>query len=673
MDNDQIQDYRRRLRTRIPLLGPWRQTRVFQELSDDGSAEAVRLLAEVTLWQNLDHVAEGAFQTLRKLAQEGNTPAREAMCRLVVQHEHRKAKASVLTEGYVPHDESHRALFFFMTEQWDKYEGLDFDHRLLRAAYDAADERLRRQIAKRARQEGRVEWVMAVVGDRREKRNTQMSEEEWKTTIALLMQSQKWSDLWQLTEKAPPHWCVRILRRIAKEGWKPAEGDRASMEELLVLAEQLTDSDLSGLLHARATLRGHKDNVRCLAISPDGTRLASGGADGSIRIWDLPGGELRHPQDDAHIDRLHALSFSPDGEVLVSAGRDGRIRVLSFHERTNHWINKAEGKKATSKSREVLCLAISPDSQILATGHADNNVYLWGLPDGHQLMDALEAHEHNVGCVVINPDSDLLASGAADGTICLWSLASGKLLNRLDAHFGEEMDGVFALAMSPDGELLASGGIDRFIRLWSLPSGRLVHSLESRSNGTRALMFTPDSEYLVSGGGSHALRLWHFDSGNRARILQDHPSEGACLAISPDGRYLAASTDRGYDSGRAVHLWDLSSAQKIASLTGHEGPINAIAFSPDGGLLVSASDDRTLRIWSAEVDRLARQPLSKSTIQDLQWIQKALAGSRLTPEERVWLEFTACLMRRRRRLDILVEDTSSKEIEPDVYDIEIEG
>ena len=57
------------------------------------------------------------------------------------------------------------------------------------------------------------------------------------------------------------------------------------------------------------------------------------------------------------------------------------------------------------------------------------------------------------------------------------------------------------------------------------------------------------------------------------------------MAITPDGRFLAASTDRGYDSGRAVHLWDLTEGRKVSTLTGHEGLVNALAFNPDGSLL----------------------------------------------------------------------------------------
>src|SRR5262245_56810201 len=111
-----------RLRSRLPVVGGWLRHRAVRALADDGSPEALRELAAA--------VARGegaAFAALRARAAAGDREAQEALCRLVVRFDLPKVEAEVARAGYVPRHEVQRALFFFLTGQWERYEGLDFD------------------------------------------------------------------------------------------------------------------------------------------------------------------------------------------------------------------------------------------------------------------------------------------------------------------------------------------------------------------------------------------------------------------------------------------------------------------------------------------------------------------------------------------------------------------
>src|SRR5262249_7793441 len=132
MDPSKLKRYRQQLRSRVPLLGGWLQGQALRTLAEDGSAEAVRLLEETAVQGQDETLRATALESLRQVAQADNVAAQEALCRLVTHHGHPLAHKIVAADGYMPHEETHRALFYFLTDQWKAYEALDFDHRLLR-------------------------------------------------------------------------------------------------------------------------------------------------------------------------------------------------------------------------------------------------------------------------------------------------------------------------------------------------------------------------------------------------------------------------------------------------------------------------------------------------------------------------------------------------------------
>jgi hypothetical protein len=132
-----------------------------------------------------------------------NSEAIDVICRLVIEQDHQLAYQIAMKAQYSPHEPSQRALFYFLTEQWDKYESLDYEHTLLQKVYELGNENLRKQIADNARQAGRVEWIQIVGGGRKGQRLAEMTDAEWETTITVLSQSKNWEEMWRLAQKAP--------------------------------------------------------------------------------------------------------------------------------------------------------------------------------------------------------------------------------------------------------------------------------------------------------------------------------------------------------------------------------------------------------------------------------------------------------------------------------------
>jgi WD40 repeat protein len=664
MDAAQLKKCRQQLRRRVPLIGGWLHDQVLKSLAEDGAAEAVRVLEEAARHTGEESLRGAALDRLQQLAAGNNVPAQEALCRLVTQDADSEALAIVSSAGYLPHDEVHRALFFFLCERWKEYEALDFDHRLLREAYDAAEPRLRARIAARARRAGRVEWVDAVAGSKQGRRLALLSGAEWRTALTVLEGKERWDDLWRLAQEAPPCSSAAMLRSLKKARWLPREIDRSGFQELAALARKWKESGLRHLIFHRATLAGHASEVRCLAITPSGDLLASGGADSAVCLWSLPDGKLLKRLE-RHNGWLNCLAITPDGRTLASAGRDGRVCLWSLPG--GRPLAKLKGHK-----QPVFSLAVSPDGAILASGSSDATIRLWDVRT-RKLLAVLKRHEGGISALAISPDGKLLASASGDCSVRLWRLPSGRAARMLEEHRDEADDSVYSVAFSPDGRLLASGGTDTWVLLWSVPDGMLLRTLKGHIGHVTNLVITSDGKLLASGGRDHMIRLWHLPSGRLAANLEGLAGDNGCILFSPDGQFLYCSSGGGVGMDHTVRVWSVPDRRIVRVLAGHTRHVTCLALSADGQWLASGSGDSTIRLWSAELARLSETPVGQTTLQDLAWIQSVAQDGAISARERPLVDFIAALMRWRRRLDILVDEAGPRVIELGEFDIEIEG
>ena len=279
-----------------------------------------------------------------------------------------------------------------------------------------------------------------------------------------------------------------------------------------------------------------------VAYAPDGASLAAGLADGRIRvIRPSPPGSTRCWQ--AHVDATAAVAYSADGRLLASSGYENTVKL---------W-NPATGELAISLAGHqgwVLALAFSPDGQTLASAGYDRTVILWNVADGKPRLK-LAGHAASIRALAFAHGKPLLASAAADGTIRLWDSQSGQEKAPLNDHQGV----VRAVAFSADDRLLASGGEDRVVRLWNVEAGdtpRVPHSrLEKHADAVTALAFINGA--LVSGSLDHSLMLWdvaaapplsHCDTGSEVIALRRLPTANSFSRHSPPGRLRCGRRSR---------------------------------------------------------------------------------------------------------------------------------
>jgi WD40 repeat protein len=601
-------------------------------------------------------VAQRAREVLGRL---DSAEARETLCRLAIDRDDVTAREVAASAGYAPREAGQRALFYFLTGQWDAYEALDFDRALLRAVYQAADARLRQRIADRAREAGRVEWVEVVTGGRHTIRVAEMTDAEWQATLEVLVSRKLWVELWRLAQEAPPRWAARLLQRL--EVLDGLTAPRADLEGLVRLARAWQEPGLSPSLRPRATLTGHTASVSCLAISPDGLLLASGSADNTVRLWRLPDGTALRTLE-GHSDAVNCLAISPRGRVLVSGARDCAVRFWELPSGT------PVPPPLRTEAAPVTCLVVSPQNKIVASGEENGLIRLWTLTG--RPVRCLPGHSAPVRCLAASRDGSLLASGDRTGTVRLWSLPKGEPLG---THLMTLLMGAIglwpsvSLAFSPDGRLLAGGWGPNKVSLWTDPPGQSLRTLDGHTGSVGCVAFSPDGRVLASGSNDHLVRLWGLPDGKTGEPLAGHVGPVTHLAFSPDGRVLASGGEDG-----TVELWSVPDGRPLQTLQGHTRALTGLVISPDGQLLASSSEDATVRIWTSELVHRSRVPAGKFSGQALADAQEALADPALSAAERAALEFIVALVRWRRRYDIHLDD-GPRHVEVGEFDIFIAG
>ncbi len=287
--------------------------------------------------------------------------------------------------------------------------------------------------------------------------------------------------------------------------------------------------------------------------------------------------------------RIRSVAVSPDSQTLASGSEENLIQLWypvtgKSRQQLGNWLSGHSGWVQT--------VTFSRDGRLLISGSCDRSIKVWDLGTGkllRSLGDWLAPHQGWINAIALNPSGTILASGSADTTIKLWNITTSKQLTTLTGHQAP----VESVAISPDGKLLASGSSDRLVKLWELPTGKAVATLTGHGDIVQSVAFSPDSQILASGSRDHTIKLWQVNSGEELGNLT-HTDWIEAVAFSPQSPLVVGGSRNG-----AIGFWNPYTSEELNLVAAHSASVTSVVFTPNGRAIVSGSADGSIKLWQA--------------------------------------------------------------------------
>jgi WD40 repeat protein len=303
---------------------------------------------------------------------------------------------------------------------------------------------------------------------------------------------------------------------------------------------------------------------------------------------------------------VSALVFSPTGSIIRCLYQEEEpewIKIKPAIE--NEWNACLQTLEGHSKS--VNSVAISPNTQWIASASDDRTIKIWDVATG-QCCQTLEGHSESVKSVTISPDAQWIVSASDDGTIKIWDAATGQDRQTLKAH----REFIWSVAISSDVQWVVSASVDRTIKIWDAATGQCCQTLKGHRDSVNSVAVSPNAQWIASGSSDTTVKIWDTTTGQCRQMLEGHSESVNSVAISPDAQWIASASgwrpitatytgqSLGIKSGDdTIKIWDTTTGQCRQTLRGHSTSVQLVTISSDAKWIASASRDHTVKIWDA--------------------------------------------------------------------------
>ncbi|XP_044472590.1 transcription initiation factor TFIID subunit 5-like [Mangifera indica] len=332
---------------------------------------------------------------------------------------------------------------------------------------------------------------------------------------------------------------VPVARRVKSELALPVMPPEVEQSFLEDLKNRVQLSSIALPSVCFYTFINTHNSLNCASISHDGSLVAGGFSDSSLKVWDMAklgqqtGSSVLQGENDTtakedtlgangskraytlfqgHSGPVYSASFSPLGDYILSCSADATIRL---------WSTKLNANLVCYKGHNypVWDVQFSPLGHYFASCSHDRTARVWSM-DRIQPLRIAAGHLSDVDCVRWHANSNYIATGSSDKTVRLWDIVSGDCVRIFIGHRSM----ILSLAMSPDGRYMASGDEDGTIMMWDLASGRCVMPLMGHTSCVWSLAFSCEATLLASGSADSTVKLW--DVTTSTKVLRTEEKSG---------------------------------------------------------------------------------------------------------------------------------------------------
>ena len=287
-----------------------------------------------------------------------------------------------------------------------------------------------------------------------------------------------------------------------------------------------------------------------------------------------------------------AVARSPVDDLLATAGADGAVRLWDLQSRTRRQSLRTDMHLRSGHDARALTLAFSPDGSLLASGHVDGSIHLWDMATGEEVRVRLRHEEQMVSALAFAPDGRTLATGGVDSTLKLWDVPAARK-GEARRELVREPAAVTALSFVAGGKLLVTGHTNRVLRVMDVATRRLTATLRGPEALVNVLCASPDGRRLAVGSHDRTVRVYDVESQAQIAISTPHKKPASSLCFFADSSHLASVALENM-----VHVWDLESSAPVVSLWGPNAESFAgITLFGEGDHIAVALADGRIRVW----------------------------------------------------------------------------
>ncbi|KAI9892917.1 MAG: U3 small nucleolar RNA-associated protein 13 [Vezdaea aestivalis] len=354
------------------------------------------------------------------------------------------------------------------------------------------------------------------------------------------------------------------------------------------------------------TLKPHPTPVICSAIDETGTLLATGGADGTVKVWDIGAGFTTHTFK-GHSGLITSLKFfeqhASDSGQVDSAKKANDKRKLNGDYKSS----------IPSQSRQQSANRLFR----IASGGEDGNIRVWDL-NLRKRIAALDSHASPVRSLDFSQEKGILISGSRDKTLVVWDAASWKRRKIIPV-----LEGIESIGFLSNAELVYTGGETARVRIWNITRGEELTAEQPAGNDEQVIVDIINCPLLSCLISVHADNSFVFHS---VQTLEDTSG----IPPLPTFRRISGTHDEIIDLaylGRDQSLMALATNSEevriisvsepndednlpyfgadVGLLSGHSGIVICLDIDWSGCWVATGAKDNTLKLWSINADTLS--------------------------------------------------------------------